>query len=72
MRAVPSIRIMTWIVQNLFEPGTEDGPETASDYDAKIASLAQVIDSQRPHLLALQEVGPLARSSPCSTPSAGQ
>lgn len=60
MWAMASVRVMTWNVQNLFEPGTGDGPETMRAYRAKLASLAQVIDAARPHIVALQEVGPPA------------
>ena len=51
-------RVATWNVQNLFEAGTDDGPATAVQYDAKLASLAALIDQLQPHVLALQEVGP--------------
>ncbi|HYN34212.1 MAG TPA: endonuclease/exonuclease/phosphatase family protein [Ilumatobacteraceae bacterium] len=50
-------RVMTWNVQNLFEVGVEGGPERQVDFDAKIASLAAVIDRTEPHVLAVQEVG---------------
>lgn len=49
---------MTWNVQNLFEAGTDAGPDTAIAFNAKIASLAAVIDQARPHIVALQELGP--------------
>ena len=52
-----SVRVMTWNVQNLFGPGEGDGPTTMAAFDAKLASLASVIDVERPHVLALQEVG---------------
>ena len=60
---------MTWNVQNLFLPGTPNGggPETAEAYDAKIAALAAVIDAARPHLAALQEVGPIEAVTPLQT-----
>jgi len=45
---VTSVRVMTWNVQNLFEPGSPDGPDDAPTYRAKIASLAAVIDAERP------------------------
>jgi endonuclease/exonuclease/phosphatase family metal-dependent hydrolase len=51
------LRVMCWNVQNLFPAGEVDGPDTESEFDAKIASLAAVIDEFRPHVLALQEVG---------------
>jgi endonuclease/exonuclease/phosphatase family metal-dependent hydrolase len=52
------LRVMSWNVQNLFAAGTADGPPTQAAFDAKLASLAAVIDAQRPDVLALQEVGP--------------
>jgi endonuclease/exonuclease/phosphatase family metal-dependent hydrolase len=55
---VVAFRLMTWNVQNLLPVGTKDGPPTQLALDAKLASLAQVIDAQQPDVLALQEVGP--------------
>ena len=49
---------MTWNVQNLFAAGAEDGPPTQEAFDAKLASLAEVLDAQRPDVAALQELGP--------------
>ena len=50
-------RVMTWNVQNLLSVGHDSGPRTTVHLDAKIASLAAVVDVVRPHVLALQEVG---------------
>jgi hypothetical protein len=50
-------RVMTWNVENLFGVGDTDGPETEAALAAKIESLRAVIDAQRPHVLALQEIG---------------
>jgi hypothetical protein len=55
---VVAFRLMTWKVQNLLPVGTKDGPPTQAALDAKLGSLAQVIDAQQPDVLALQEVGP--------------
>jgi endonuclease/exonuclease/phosphatase family metal-dependent hydrolase len=49
---------MTWNVQNLLPVGSQDGPPTQAAMDAKLASLAAVIDVHQPDVLALQEVGP--------------
>jgi len=49
---------MTWNVQNLLPVGSAGGPPTPAAMEAKLASLAEVIDAQRPDVLALQEVGP--------------
>ena len=61
---------MSWNVENLFDVGAEDGPETQAQLTAKVESLRAVIDVQRPHVLALQEVGSenaLARLRAAST-----
>ena len=50
-------RVMTWNVQNLLSVGHDSGPRTTAHLDAKIAALAAVVDTVRPHVLALQEVG---------------
>jgi endonuclease/exonuclease/phosphatase family metal-dependent hydrolase len=55
---VVAFRLMTWNVQNLLPVGSTDGPPTQAAMDAKLASLAAVIDAQQPDVLALQEVGP--------------
>jgi endonuclease/exonuclease/phosphatase family metal-dependent hydrolase len=49
---------MTWNVQNLFLPDHEDGPDDLATFQHKLASLGALIDQERPHVLALQEVGP--------------
>ena len=51
------VRVMTWNVQNLFVAGDDDGPNTAAEFNAKIASLVAVIDAAEPHVVALQELG---------------
>jgi endonuclease/exonuclease/phosphatase family metal-dependent hydrolase len=54
-----TFRILTWNVQNLFLPGTGDAaPDTDADFDAKVASLATVIDGIAPDVACLQEIGP--------------
>ena len=50
-------KVMSWNVENLFDVGAEDGPETQSELKAKIESLRSVIDEQKPHVLGLQEIG---------------
>ncbi len=50
-------RIMTWNLQNLLGVGHDSGPGTAAQLEAKITSLAAVVDRARPHVLAVQEVG---------------
>jgi endonuclease/exonuclease/phosphatase family metal-dependent hydrolase len=54
---VALFRVMTWNVENLFGVGDVDGPATEGALAAKIESLRAVIDAQRPHVLALQEIG---------------
>jgi hypothetical protein len=51
------LRVMTWNVENLFGVGDADGPATEAALAAKIESLRAAIDAQRPHVLALQEIG---------------
>jgi endonuclease/exonuclease/phosphatase family metal-dependent hydrolase len=49
---------MTWNVENMLPVGAAGGPRTQDELDAKIASLAALIDDAQPDLLGLQEVGP--------------
>jgi len=51
------LRVMTWNVENLFEPEDADGPGARAEFEAKIESLAAVIDQAKPHVVALQEIG---------------
>ena len=50
--------VMTWNVQNLFLPSHNDGPDDQATFQQKLDSLAAVINQEKPHVLALQEVGP--------------
>jgi len=57
------LRVLCWNVENLFLPQSEDptsvdGPTTTAAFEAKLSSLAAVIDHARPDVAALQEVGP--------------
>ena len=52
--AVPSD---DWNVENLFDVGDDDGPETQAELNAKLDSLAAVINAREPHVLGLQEIG---------------
>jgi len=51
------VRICTWNLENLFLPGDAAGPETGAAYQAKLSSLADVIATMAPDVLAVQEVG---------------
>ncbi len=51
-------RVMSWNVENLFDVGDDDGPDTQAQFAAKIESLRAIIDAQKPHVLALQETPP--------------
>jgi endonuclease/exonuclease/phosphatase family metal-dependent hydrolase len=51
------VRIGTWNLENLFAVGEEDGPDDQAAYDAKLDSLADVIRTIEPDVLAVQEVG---------------
>jgi hypothetical protein len=55
---VAPFRLLTWNVQNLFAAGSEDGPPDQAAFDAKLRSLAEVLDAQQPDVAALQELGP--------------
>jgi endonuclease/exonuclease/phosphatase family metal-dependent hydrolase len=55
---VAEFRLLSWNVQNRFAAGSPDGPPTQVAFDAKLASLAEVLDSQHPDVAALQELGP--------------
>jgi endonuclease/exonuclease/phosphatase family metal-dependent hydrolase len=52
------VRVMTWNLENLFLPGQDGGPDSEVAFQAKLASLAAVIDQVAPDLAAVQEVGP--------------
>jgi predicted extracellular nuclease len=54
---VAEFRVMSWNVENLFDVGDDDGPNTQAQLKAKIASLAAVVNERRPHVLGLQEIG---------------
>ena len=53
-----SFILMCWNVENLFLPEDDASEQARSRFQAKLATLASVIDSQRPDVLALQEIGP--------------
>jgi endonuclease/exonuclease/phosphatase family metal-dependent hydrolase len=48
---------MTWNVENLFRPGSADGPGTVAVYQRKLQGLAATINAQAPDALSLQEIG---------------
>jgi predicted extracellular nuclease len=52
-----TFRAMMWNVENFFPAGTANGLKTQAEYEAKVISLAMVIDAQAADVLALQEVG---------------
>lgn len=54
---VAMVRIGTWNLENLFLPGQEGGPATDAEYQAKLSTLAQVIERMAPDVLGVQEVG---------------
>ncbi len=63
--------IATWNVENLFRPGSADGPSDQRAYAAKLAALAQVIRAMAPDVLALQEVGDPAALADLATEAGG-
>jgi endonuclease/exonuclease/phosphatase family metal-dependent hydrolase len=54
---MPSFKVMTWNLENLFEAGSPFGPKTPEQYQQKLNSLATVILRLDPDVLAVQEVG---------------
>ncbi len=53
-----SFTLMCWNVENLFLPEANATEQVRERFRAKLGALAAVIDSQRPDVLALQEIGP--------------
>jgi len=51
------IVVGTWNLENLFRPGGDFGPTEEEAYEAKLASLSEVIERLAPDVLAVQEVG---------------
>jgi endonuclease/exonuclease/phosphatase family metal-dependent hydrolase len=52
-----TFRVMTWNIENLFQFGDQNGPKTDTEYQEKLQSLAQVILTLAPDVVALQEIG---------------
>jgi endonuclease/exonuclease/phosphatase family metal-dependent hydrolase len=50
-------KVMTWNVENLFRPGSTDGPTSQAAYQAKLQGLAATINDQAPDALSVQEIG---------------
>jgi endonuclease/exonuclease/phosphatase family metal-dependent hydrolase len=50
-------RFCTWNLENFFRPGDPAGPTDQGAYQAKLASLAAMVTSMAPDVLAVQEVG---------------
>lgn len=53
-----SFTLMCWNVENLFLPDADATDQGRERFQAKLTTLASVIDCQQPDLPALQEVGP--------------
>jgi len=51
------MRVASWNLENLYLAGTEFGPRSETDFDAKVEALAAVIAFARPDVLAVHEVG---------------
>jgi endonuclease/exonuclease/phosphatase family metal-dependent hydrolase len=49
--------IGTWNLENLFRPGGTFGPSDEASYRAKLAALAATINTTKPDVLGVQEVG---------------
>jgi endonuclease/exonuclease/phosphatase family metal-dependent hydrolase len=54
---MPTFRVMTWNIENLFQVGDESGPKTETEYRQKLESLSEAILTLDPDVLALQEIG---------------
>ncbi|MCF2146231.1 endonuclease/exonuclease/phosphatase family protein [Desmonostoc muscorum LEGE 12446] len=52
-----TFKVMTWNVENLFSLGNNFSPKTEAEYTQKLNSLASVILTLDPDVLAVQEVG---------------
>ena len=50
-------KVMTWNLENLFRPHSDDGPDSDAVYEAKLNGLAATINAQAPDALSVQEVG---------------
>ncbi len=51
------VTIGTWNLDNLFRPGEGSGPDSSTEYEKKLDSLAETITNLGPDVLAVQEVG---------------
>ncbi len=51
------VTIGTWNLENLFRPGEGSGPDSSTEYEKKLESLAETITNLGPDVLAVQEVG---------------
>lgn len=54
---MPSFKVMTWNVENLFRPKPEAEEDVKRLYRSKVELLADVIERLDPDVVALQEVG---------------
>jgi hypothetical protein len=54
---MPTFKVMTWNVENLFRPGQAPTALPAADYQAKVDLLATTISRLGPDVLAFQEIG---------------
>lgn len=51
------VTLGTWNLENLFRPGEGSGPDSSTEYEKKLESLAETITNLGPDVLAVQEVG---------------
>ena len=52
-----ALKVVTWNVENFFQPGAEAGPETPQQYEEKRQALAAVLGHIDADVVALQELG---------------
>ncbi|WP_205683667.1 endonuclease/exonuclease/phosphatase family protein, partial [Brevibacterium aurantiacum] len=51
------VTLGTWNLENLFRPEEGSGPDSSTEYEKKLDSLAEIITNLGPDVLAVQEVG---------------
>ena len=66
------VTVATWNVENLYRPGSEFGPKTEADYQAKLNALAATISTSQAEIVGLQEVGDPAALADLVTVLGGQ
>jgi predicted extracellular nuclease len=66
------VTVATWNVENFYRPGSEFGPKTGADYQAKLDALAATILASQADVIGLQEIGDPAALADLVTLLGGQ